>query len=268
MLRSLGQSRLLSLTVAVPFLGSLIIFNQQLVNLLSISPTVIALWTGSIEPAALDELARTLTMQYLYLIYFGLCFLGIASFLFTIFCPNEVKVYSSVLPYIDTEMALITKVRTSLLVDALVQDFLRNRGERAKGYKLLRAWSYPENQERLFVAIFSEIANRVPRYTDEQGDYQMHPGNIDTVLGNINVEALAEVLYNRIRAFRSFWESFDAVAKDNFVIDLMTLRYSNLDSSRPVFRISVAICYGLGFIILFIPTVSTFGRILWRMGNL
>ncbi len=37
-IRRIGQSRLLSLTIVVPFLGSLLLFNQHVVELLTLSP--------------------------------------------------------------------------------------------------------------------------------------------------------------------------------------------------------------------------------------
>ena len=71
-LNRLGRSKLVSLTVLVPFLGSLILFNQQLVDWVSLVP----------ELAGSPGASRAVTLSRLAYAYFGLSFLGIASFLF------------------------------------------------------------------------------------------------------------------------------------------------------------------------------------------
>src|SRR3954452_15966758 len=89
-LRTLGQSRLLALTALVPFLGSLILFNQQLVDFLLLSPSLVGKWTGVTDQNAVT-VSRAFTLGRLQLTYFGLCFLGISS----LRCPAEIKRFSN-----------------------------------------------------------------------------------------------------------------------------------------------------------------------------
>ena len=89
-IRRIGQSRLLSLTIIVPFLGSVILFNQVVVDLLILSPELVRRWfhlDGQTEQA-IHAIAHNLTLSRLYYVYFGLSFLGFGSSLFALFCPT------------------------------------------------------------------------------------------------------------------------------------------------------------------------------------
>src|SRR4051794_39106992 len=87
-IRRIGQSRLLTLTIIVPFLGSVILFNQAVVDLLSISPEVVRRWfhLASERSDEAKATAHTLTLSRLYFVYFGLSFLGFGSAVFALFC--------------------------------------------------------------------------------------------------------------------------------------------------------------------------------------
>jgi hypothetical protein len=87
-LRLLGQSRLLAFTAIVPLLGSLLLFNEHVIDILLLSPSLVGRWLDVPDPT---EASRTLTFHRLYFVYFGLSFLGIGSFGFALLCPNEIK---------------------------------------------------------------------------------------------------------------------------------------------------------------------------------
>src|SRR3954447_15866950 len=89
-IRRIGQSRLLGLTIVVPFLGSLMLFNQSVVDVLTLSPELVRRWL-QLSASETADAARKLTLSRLYYVYFGLSFLGIGSSLFVLFCPLEIK---------------------------------------------------------------------------------------------------------------------------------------------------------------------------------
>src|SRR6266403_3176848 len=101
-IRRIGQSRLLSLTIVVPFLGSLLLFNQHVVDLLTLSPDLVRRWL-KLPVSGSDEIARQLTLSRLYYVYFGLTFLGLGSALFALFCPQIVKNYASPVECVQVE---------------------------------------------------------------------------------------------------------------------------------------------------------------------
>ena len=53
-IRRVGQSRLLALTIVVPFLGSLLLFNQYVVDLFTLSPDVVKRLTSGGEEGGLQ----------------------------------------------------------------------------------------------------------------------------------------------------------------------------------------------------------------------
>src|SRR4051794_6374822 len=88
-IRRIGQSRLLALTIVVPFIGSLLLFNQGVVDVLTLSPELVRRWLHISAETSADA-ARKLTFARLYYVYFGLTFLGIGSALFVLFCPLDI----------------------------------------------------------------------------------------------------------------------------------------------------------------------------------
>lgn len=284
-LRTLGQSRLLALTALVPFLGSLLIFNQQLVDVFSISPALIAKWIGAAGQVSEAD-AKSFTISRLQLTYFGLCFLGVASFLFTILCPAEIKKTSSISSYIETELPLVTTARTSLLAQDVAQDFLRYHGDdEATRPAILRVIAYPDDQVSLFDSVFREISENIgwaddpvpePAAQEPHQNHSLELAHTETsadsisemgllsISGEYLTHKVASVIHNRRRVEKFFWASFEASA-ENHKTDLLTLRYLAQDHSRPSARMIVTGCYGVGFAILFYPTAWTFVRIVARL---
>jgi hypothetical protein len=253
-LRTLGQSRILALTALVPFLGTLILFNEQIVSLLLLSPELVSHWLG-LPDQGTSAASRTFSINRLVITYFGLVFLGSAAFLFTLLCPKEVKRHGNVLAYVEAEKPLITSARTSLLVTRVVTNYLQNHGEEeAQGIRALRLFSYPFELIRLFEEVVNQISLKVLDGTDAD----IYSGN-----GNIYVERVARMLSAQRRVQRNLWMPFHAEA-EQYSSDLLTLMYTALDHSRPIARMIIAFLYTLGFLVLLYPTVSTMLLILRR----
>src|SRR6478672_12164520 len=92
-LRRIGQSRWVSLTIFVPVLGFLILFNQAVVHALAIAPEVLAKIFG-VETSMPQSIATGLTLNRLYFLYYGLSLIGFASGIYFLRCPNLLKQYS------------------------------------------------------------------------------------------------------------------------------------------------------------------------------
>jgi hypothetical protein len=100
-LRSIGGLRVVQLTIFVPVIGYFILFNDELVHRLEFSNQVIP------HPDHHVGLSNG-TLLKLMLLYFGLCFVGIGSVLFSIFCPALVRRYRDFVEYAASEIDLLT----------------------------------------------------------------------------------------------------------------------------------------------------------------
>jgi hypothetical protein len=104
LLRSVGNSRAAKLTVLIPLVGYLILLNDDIVAHLALSKAVFG--------SAPDQ-----TLTRLLAVYVGLVFIAIASAVFVVRCPNEVKRYGSPEEYVagdepsmsDKQIAIIEK---------------------------------------------------------------------------------------------------------------------------------------------------------------
>ncbi len=264
-LRNLGQSRLLAYTALVPFLGFVLLFNEQLVDLLSLSPTVAAQLSGSM-PDTSAGIAKEITLHRLYLAYFGLSFLGLSSFLYNLLCPIEIKTFSSASEFVNSERPLTTMPRRGLLIGEITNDFiiaqLETKGRLRRGLSDLQ---YPMQVVSMFSAVFKGIfENSDHPQKRPEGDISAGQSELGvyTALGEVDVFKVAEILMTGRMYLRAFKENF-IVAAEPFAVDLLTLRYMGLDHSRAVYRIVISLFYMLGFGILFYPTALTFIQLLW-----
>jgi hypothetical protein len=246
-LRTLGQSRVVALTALIPFIGSLILFNQQIVDFLLLSPDLVAHWLGKPQQEAVGA-SRAFTSNRLVVTYFGLVALGTASFLFAMLCPPEVKRHGSALAHIEAEKPLVTPARTSLMVTQVVEDYLVNHGEEeARGNQRVRELAYPFN----LILFFEEVIRQISKGSIEGDDADIYSGN-----GNIYIENVARILRAQRRAQRGLWMSFHGEAEKHQT-DLLALIYDARDHSMPVARAIISALYAVGFLILFYPTATT-----------
>lgn len=274
MLRTLGQSRLLKLTVVAPFLGTLILFNENLVSMLTLSPAVVGRWFGvEATPAA----AKAFTLTRLQLTYFGLVFLGTAAFLFSVLCPREIKRFSTPVDFIEFEKATMTLVRTGQLVESVARDYLRVWEPEVK-MVIIRRLTYPywlmdafhTVFQRLGEAVFWAESNDDTASSEAEGEdasaehisygYLTHRGDVDA-------EALAQTVASRARVTRAIWSQVDIEAQKE-LIDVLLLRYQALDHRRPLFRMAVTVFYAFGFAALAWPTIHTFYLVTRRVVGL
>lgn len=90
-LRALGNSTAARLTILIPLIGYLVVFNDKVVAYLELSARIFG------QAAAAGSLDKLLT------IYIGLVCVALASAIFALCCPLEVKKYASAEEYIAGE---------------------------------------------------------------------------------------------------------------------------------------------------------------------
>lgn len=281
-LRTLGVSRLVSLTMLTPFLGTIIIFNQSVVDLLRI-PDEIAAAFGLVRPSPFD-----LSSARLKLTYFGLVFLGMASFSFAILCPNQVKRYASAAEFVQGDRELFTPPAVSASAGDLAIAYDDRTLEHDYGREA--TFSYPDALLRRFETVFSAIArpmieemeiadaaasearplgepidtslispveqvNEGQLRWEEEHNLWMRPG------GGIDTSKLVKLMQSGRQGDRWYLDEMLFRAREH-VIDIMVLEYGTADASRPAGRLAIMLLFGAGFALLFLPTAMTFAAVL------
>jgi hypothetical protein len=102
LLRSIGNSKAAKLTVLIPLIGYLILLNDNVVAHL-----------GLFGEAAGATLTRLLA------VYCGLVFVAIASVIFAIYCPREVKRYASPEEYVAGDEPFLSQRQIGMMQDRL-----------------------------------------------------------------------------------------------------------------------------------------------------
>lgn len=104
--RTVSNSSIVKVTVLIPILGYWILFNQNLLPYMTLSEAIYS------NPESQSE--GTIPLNLL-LVYFGLCLIAVASALYQLFCPNEVKKYGAAEDYI----AFAKEHYSPFIIDAL-----------------------------------------------------------------------------------------------------------------------------------------------------
>lgn len=268
-IRRVGQSRLLGLTVIVPFLGSIILFNQNVLEALALSPQIVQRWfhLPSNEQDQLNSAVHSLTLSRLYYVYFGLSFLGAASAFFALFCPIVIKDHSSITAYQSDEAPYASKPKFRIMIRDIAREscFWDWVSEEEQPFWFgaplwLRRVGHPSDFHVLFHAVMLET------YSDwcrENPESQLDDEVFEDRLGRPDTSKLAYAVAfpNRIRAIFAD-ELADVAFNSGARNDVLALSFMAQDHSRPIYRLLTASFYALGFTLLLIPTIQTFYRVL------
>jgi hypothetical protein len=256
----------LALTIIVPFLGSLLLFNQSVVDLLTLSPELVRRWVH-LSSNEMTEAARKLTLSRLYYVYFGLTFLGIGSALFVLFCPLDIKNYSTPIEYQTTEGTLVSKPRMTLILPFVAFQYNRWMGDEIYHGNIgfIRSLGVPDDFQVLFSAVLSAmyLKARGDALEEIRDDMEGGPdGNghpYEDFRHRPDPSKIARVFHFGRRIEMGFVDSLENEAvKEEFRNDALTLHYMALDHTKPYLRVIIAAFYGVGFGLLLIPTAQTF----------
>ncbi|MBW9070642.1 hypothetical protein [Agrobacterium pusense] len=97
-LRGLGNSSIAKATIAVPIAGYLLIFNREIVNILS-------LHTDFCQSTSCVPSLR------LFLLYLGCCSIAVGTALYGLKCPTLIKKYDSAAAFFEAEKAYFCQPR-------------------------------------------------------------------------------------------------------------------------------------------------------------
>lgn len=251
-LRTLGQSPLMKLTILAPFLGWIVLFNDQVIQFLSVSPEVIDNWLTGKE---VSQNAKPFTVGRLIYAYMGLSILGLAAGAFSLMCPEEIKRSASRREF-RAEGQNSTATQAMILLQQAAESHLfavtsrRVRTKFAYPKELIFHWNMLCDQ--MVLQIDASFAGG--RRTADAGLRERVPGR----------ERGEQVSIIVLRADTELAREFKDKALA-FCGDLLDLRFEARDHSNPAARAAIFIGYALGFTILLIPTAQTFFNVIRRL---
>jgi hypothetical protein len=113
-LRGIGSSKFSKMTILMPVIGYLIIFNTQLAQFMSVSADLIGVD---------QNISEMISNRNLYFLYFGLLIFSISNILYHVFCPSIIKLFISEYEFYSSENNIITTARYKELLSALATKF-------------------------------------------------------------------------------------------------------------------------------------------------
>lgn len=251
-LSSIGNSKIARLTILMPIIGYLLIFNSQILGFLEVS------LPGENELVPNNWLAYAYSKNMKFL-YFGLLVFGLGVALYNVFAPIQVKKHPSVEDYISA----MEKIRTRNLVigsfDKIIEVYQKNYAPRRKTYRdfAIGRTGFPAaigaDLNRLIKRMFSEIAPA--QWSGSEDLARMH-GDFYTGSGYLKTEEVIEIMYNGRRVdeilAQLMYETLDDKSKDVFYIE-----HNVLEHSRVFPRFITFFLYSFGLALMAIPTIVT-----------
>ena len=86
------------LTIFVPFIGTILLFNDSTLSFLTLNSSFLK----SIGVSSSSNGIDVFSLSTVYYIYFGLCALGIGSLIFSMLCPEEIKLNPYIMDYVNS----------------------------------------------------------------------------------------------------------------------------------------------------------------------
>lgn len=272
----------------VPFIGTLLLFNQSVLDAVRIPEELIRSWGIGLSFSVSDA-----SLLRLKLTYFGLCFLGLASFAFTLRCPEIVKRYGSAAEFVRGDEPLFTGPR----VEATAGDIIGNMETRTRHDEFGRSATFacPPTLNQRTYALIDEIGARLLREQNEEEDrerearqkanetssaYELEQLEPDATPEQeakwweerekydfrsrqgpgVDVDKLLNLIYEGNRADQWYYYRLTTIGRE-YPVDVMSLSYMWQDFSRPWARLLISIVYMVGFLMLSIPTAFTFASV-------
>jgi hypothetical protein len=213
-----------------------------------------------------------------------------AAALFALLCPLDIKNHGSAREYLEVEGPLVTKSRMGLIIPDIAWHYRFWQGEEFQEEPpLTQTLGEPSLFISLFVGVVSELYSAIPADEEPASNEPSAEATVDaagtddTPAKDVADEGLffdapyvdhrgypdpwkiADALYMQRRVEQGFnYQVRELSTTDAFRNDVLTLHYMALDNSRPWFRVVVTAFYGIGFVLLLIPTAVTFVQLAVR----
>jgi hypothetical protein len=246
-LAAIGESPLLRLTILVPFVGYLILFNDYVLSFFTASFDLIRRANETAD-------ASRPTLFRLNLFYFGALALGIASFLYTLFSPRDLGRHRSSVEYIQFVLPAETRTSVRRSIYKTIDGFGDVSAQ--KEFDYVPSLSYPREVQ---VAIF-DLLHQSYGLLERSHGFEDPTNSI----GYLDYKPMFKTLFIRAAAHKNLLEQFEEtlkfLSKDVWFLDFQRRNYS-----RPIVRLLVMTLYAIGFALLFYPTVELTVRLIARL---
>ena len=281
-LRKLGNSSFSKLTLLLPIVGYLILFNDEIISNLELSAEYVGqsilvtfLADGSLSDEMLGYLSNSMR---LYCLYFGLLAIALATLLYQFYCPEIIKDFSSPGEYVRSEGAIVS--------DNAFGEMLRGRVQTHASYPLQEiipskhigavSWRLIEGIERSVENLEREILGRIEHEQKDMRnnwDYHLYQTREREVAQIITAEGEkdywetefwvqeSEVIKRAFMQLASSWDELKAEGKEPFMAD--EFRELNEKGIRP--RTIAFMLYWIGFIVVAVPSLDTFISIIVKI---
>lgn len=259
------------LTVIIPLIGVILVFNESTAKSLALAPDFLMdLGLGTDNSFSFDTL---------YFTYFGLCALGFGSIVFSLACPSEIQTHQNQLEFVSSTPIGQSKNLAKSYLRYVVQAFAKAAEPQiAEKYPYPESLSYPNSLvsemhgllEELYQAadfdhstdISSEEANSEVTENSEIKADQSHEDmpdfmNVMNGAGYFDFSNFGIAMANEVRVNWAYTIPFYDEAP-NFPRDIAYIKYRTDDFSKFSARFLVMLFYTIGFSLLSIPTAQTF----------
>lgn len=260
-LARIGRSSVMRLTVFAPFVGYYIIFNENIWHYLQLNASVLGF-----EAVGGEQFQEYITRNSYYT-YFGLFSLGVASLIFGFFCPravqNSVDEVAHAMKFEFVEAPAIIRSKFIYIVEKY---YTKNH---PMHYVERLNWpDYPNEVSEQFSSLFLDMIKKFDGEIPDQ--LESDPENasvlsnwreIVSASGYANIDGIVDIVYRRSADTSAF--SYEFIAQSQkFSKDICFVEYRTMDYENYVFRAICALLYTIGFLLLSIPSVTVFGRII------
>lgn len=244
-LTSIGNSRLAKLTILMPIVGYLVIFNSTLTTLIE---TTIPQIPITEEPDSWDLLFD----RNLVFLYFGLLIFGTGVAVYNTLVPYQIRSFPSVRDYISSMENIGTR---NLVIGSLNRIVAMYYQHVEQDIQELNP-AFPDDVRDAFDRLFEEIFRAIE--TDEFDETKLKEIGTRFLSANDNVMIgeVVKVACFRIRAERAIWHSIDHEAAERSK-DIFYIEHRALEYSKPKARLLVLFLYAAGLFLTVFPSILT-----------
>ncbi|TPI56164.1 MULTISPECIES: hypothetical protein [unclassified Mesorhizobium] len=260
------------MTILIPLIGTVIIFNQNFHSVFQFSTKFIRDIGGD---AGSTSNGTGFYANNIYFLYFGLCSLGFGSFIFNVLCPSAVKNEPNIDAYLSA-----TNLRENSVVAKSNLQFVLNAYCDHVGYFDEKSTSlnpeYPPEVEEDFSQLIHEMFDATMNLPEQKEWAGVRETNADpsetenefllsmyTSSGYPNINQIAYNVWSSPKAIWAFTMPFKNLSSVH-AKDIAFVLYKTLNYSRFRARLYVFMLYTIGFSLLLIPTMVTFVRLAWH----
>lgn len=250
-LSGIGNSRLAQLTVLMPVVGYLVLFNSH-----------ISMWFETVIPqrptTETASIWETLFENNLVYLYLGLLIFGLAVTLFNISAPRQIRRFPATEDYIQSMVAIATK---NVVVGSFLnvhQAFEVHLSEEEQSPMFDgQSVAFPnELQESMFRLVDSAFRESIV-IAEEHDSWNADFGNrYFTESGYLQTDVVLHDMVSGTRVSLAFRElMLHGISKHPN--DVFYLEHHMLESSRPVLRALVFVMFTVGMMLTAFPTFLT-----------